>query len=112
MVLKDSDDPSQILTEVTPWLLSSYGEQGLEGMKEGFTTIDKSDVANKIALKGEWWVVWDAMALWVEYLKERDLAEDEKETIEHLRMLWAKKRTEKQKCFRITKDYSRITSKE
>lgn len=32
------DEPEgKILVELTPWQLSNYAEQGLEGMKEGFT---------------------------------------------------------------------------
>jgi hypothetical protein len=112
LVVKDSDDPNSILTEVTPWVLSSYAEEGLEGMKEGFFIHEKPEYDNKIALKGEWRVVKDSLSSWVEYLRERGLEESELEIINLLKELKGRKRTEKQKCFRIVKDYSSMKNPE
>jgi len=48
----------KILVELTPWLLSDYAEQGLEGMKEGFKVLQKNELPfvseKQICLKGEW----------------------------------------------------------
>lgn len=77
LIIKENDDPELILTEVTSWFLSSYAEEGLEGMKEGFQTHEKPELADKYALKGEWRVVKDALSLRVEYLKEWELTDDE-----------------------------------
>jgi len=52
--LRENEDPYSILTEVTPWVLESRTEQGLEGMKEGFVINERNDLENKIAFKGEW----------------------------------------------------------
>jgi len=36
LYLKENEDSNKIMAELTPWLLFSHQEQGLEGMKEGF----------------------------------------------------------------------------